>query len=182
MYKPKITYISKLKKLNYCLEDGKGIFTMEQLHRINHSLVRLPLEIADAAYEVDDYISELFYTVLSRYYNLSSSERARIASICVRNLFMRNLRDKQVQFKYSYAIRLVAEGDYNRFAAENDLTVIYSKFDKEKYRSVIKYIDEVVHILLYEDQAIRKKVLADRLNISQYKLRKIQAKVREFYD
>jgi len=175
-------YMPKLKKLNFCLEDGNGIFTMEQLRKINYSLVRLPLAIADAAYEPDDYIAELFYVVLSRYYNLSPTEKAKIAGTYVRNLFVSNLRSKQVQFKYSYAIKLVAEGDYNRLAAENEFTVIYSKFKTGNDHAVIKYIDEVVHILLYEDTPVKKKELATRLNISKYKLRNIQAQVRKVYE
>lgn len=175
-------YMPRLKKLNYCLEGGKGIFTMEQLGRINYSLVKLPLAIADAAYEVDDYISELFYVVLSRYYNLSPSEKAKIAATSVRNLFVSNLRTKQAQFKYSYAIRLVAEGDYNRIAAENELTVIYSKFKDGNNNNVIKYIDEVAHILLYESKPVKNKELSQRLNISKYKLKQIQTQVREAHE
>lgn len=175
-------YMPKLIKLNFCLEDGNGIFTMEQLCRINRSLVSLPLAIADAAYEVDDYISELFYIVLSRYYDLSPSEKARIAATCVRNLFISNIRAKQIQFKYSYAMKLVAEGDYSRHAIQNDLAVIYTDFKAKKDHEVVRYIDEVVHILLYEDKAINKKDMADRLGVSNYKLRKVRSKVREAYD
>jgi len=175
-------YMPKLNKLNFCLENGSGIFTMEQLKRINHALVKLPLAITDAAYEVDDYISELFYIVLSRYCNLSPSGRVKIATTCIRNLFINNLRTKQVQFKYSYAIRLVAEGDYNRLAAENSFTVLYSGFKNNKDYDVVRYIDEVVHILLYEECPVKKKDLSKRLGISTYKLRNIQTKVRAAYE
>jgi hypothetical protein len=174
--------MSKLTKLNFCLEDGKGIFTIEQLKRINYSLIKLPLAIADAAYEIDDYISELFYVVLSRYYNLSPSEKASVAATCIKNLFITNIRAKQVQFKYSYAIRLIAESDHNRFAASNDYVVLYSHFKNSNNLEVVKYIDEIVHILLYEDKPVKKKDISTRLNISPYKLRKLQSEIRGAYE
>ena len=175
-------YMPKLIKLNFCLEQGNGIFTMDQLCRINKSLVTLPLAIADPAYEVDDYISELFYIVLSRYYDLSPSEKAKIATTCVRNLFISNIRAKQIQFKYSYAMRLAAEGDYTRHAIQNDLAVIYTDFKSKRDHEVVRYIDEVVHILLYEDKPIKKKEMADRLGLSKYKLKRVQTRVRGAYE
>jgi len=175
-------YMPKLKKLNYCLKDGKGIFTIQQLQRINYSLVKLPLAIADAAYEVDDYISELFYLVLSRYCDSSPLEKSKIAATCVRNLFVNNLRAKQIQFKYSYVIRLAAESDYKYLSTENEITALYSKFKDNKDWKVVKYMDEIVHILLYEDLPVKKKDLAKRLQISTYKLRNIESRVREAYE
>jgi len=150
-------YIKKLIKLNTCRCGEPPFFTEEQLHQLNCFLIKHRIFFTqDPAFDMDDYISDIFFLMLST--DAKGVTKGSYIIRCLKNSHMdRNTsyaRVKESITKYSDTFRQRASREQKeaRKAKESLEDLIVTLTEQGDYKA-LEFIDKVIEALFNYDKA-----------------------------